>query len=286
MKKKVLCLALAAMVVLSGCGSSGGVSQEEYDALKKQLEEAQSSSADTSTATVEEDVQEEEPEQEPEKQTGNSVTLKQKEEESNDVEVATADIKEIELVNSWYTATKSENSDYAHINYVVQIKNPNEDYDVIWPEIKITAKAADGSILSSDEMTLDSICAGDTILYGNYEQYEGELPDTVDISVSSKEKYCKPHDPTQYVKQECFQFNNATEQGDSWKKITGELTNNSDVDFSTIAVCVLYLKDGEYIGGSTGYVDDLGAGETEVFEVSGSMYIEDYDSIELYALPW
>ncbi len=47
----------------------------------------------------------------------------------------------------------------------------------------------------------------------------------MEITVSSSEDYCEPHDDSICVKQESFVFNNASEQGDSWKKITGEMTN-------------------------------------------------------------
>lgn len=279
MKRKVCALLIASMMVLTGCGSSEGVSQEEYDALKAQLEavQAENTEAEENDDYIE---QQEETTNTVEKQEGNSVTLKQ----TNETSSLEEEKKEIVLVNSWYSISKK--SSYTHINYVVKIENPNENYDVIYPKIQIIARSADGSILSSDDMTLNSIAAGDTIMYGNDEQYEGDEPDSVEISVSSRADYCQIHDGSKYVNQEVFEFNNASEQGDSWKKITGEMKNNSDVDFSTVAITVLYSKDGSYVGGTTGYVSDVRAGGTSIFEVSGSSYIDDYDAIELYGLRW
>lgn len=108
----------------------------------------------------------------------------------------------------------------------------------------------------------------------------------MEITVTSSEDYCEPHDDSICVKQESFVFNNASEQGDSWKKITGEMTNNSDVDFDIVAVTVLYSYNGSYVGGATDYVHDVRAGNTAVFEVYGNDYIDEYDAIELYALQW
>ncbi len=288
MKKRVFGIVIASVLCLSGCGNSSGVSQEDYDALKKQLEEAQSAIADASQTAAEtvEEAAEPAVEEEPASgtnNTGNSVTLKQSvNEETGEPE---EDKKEVELINCWNTCTTREGSDYSHINYVVEIKNPNENYDVLWPTIQFVAKAADGSILASKDLTLSGIAAGDTIIYGNEEQYEGPVADSVEITVSSQTDRCYPHDDS-YVKQEVFEFNNASEQGERSKKITGELTNNSDTDFSSVAVCVLYSKDGEYVGGKAGYVHDVRAGSTNIFEVSGNSYIEDYDSIDLYAIQW
>ena len=278
-KVRIIALLLSSVMILGGCGSSGGVSQEEYDALKAQLDAVQGA-GDESVVETEAVVETPSP---AEKKEGNSVTLKQ---DTAEAETPGEEVKEVELLNSWYTTYKRDGSNYTQINYVVEIKNPNETYDVIFPHIEFVAKAADGSILASKDLTLNSIAAGDTILYGNNQQYDGELPETVEISVSSKEDYCKEHDPEKYVKQGDFTFSNLTEQGERNKKITGEITNNSDVGFNTVAVTVLYSKDGQYVGGNTGYVDDVGAGETKVFEISGSSYIEDYDSIYVYAIQW
>lgn len=279
MKVTIIASLLMSVVILGGCGSAGGVSQEEYDALKAQLDAVQSAEDES---VVETEVVSETPAP-VDKKEGNSVTLKQ---DTAEAEVPDEETKEVELLNSWYTTYKREGSNYSQINYVVEVKNPNETYDVIFPHIEFVAKSADGSMLASKELTLNSISAGDTILYGNNQQYDGELPETVEITVSSKDEYCREHDPEKYVKQEAFTFSNLTEQGERNKKITGEITNNSDVGFDTVAVSVLYSKGGQYIGGNTGYVNDVGAGETKVFEIPGSSYIEDYDSIDVYAIQW
>ena len=294
MSRKIIGAFLAValtVVTLAGCGSSSGVSQEEYDKLAAELEAMKNNNGDsgttTTTTTTEEKTETapaETPTQDQTTTAGNSVKLQTKGSDSSDSSAA-ASYEEIELVDSTYKCYSSSGK-YRYVSYVVTIKNPNKDAAVKYPKIKITAKDADGMILKSDEMTLNCIAADDTIIYANEVLYEGAEAATVDISVSNKDDYYIPQDDSKFVKQSAFEFGNASEQGGSWKKITGELTNNSDVDFDTVAVTVVYSKNGERIGGATGYAKDVDAHATTVFEVSGAHYIDDYDNIELYAIQW
>lgn len=287
MSRKIIGAFLAialTMGTLAGCGSNSGVSQEEYDKLAAELEAMKNNTGDSGTATTAtETAPQESPKQEQTNTAGNSVKLQTKGSDSSDP--AAASYQEIELVDSAYKCYSSS-GDYKYISYVVTIKNPNKDAAVLYPKIIITAKDADGMILKNDELTLNCIAADDTIIYGNEVMYEGAEAATVDISVSNKDDRYATQDDSKFVKQSAFEFGNASEQGGSWKKITGELTNNSDVDFDTVAVTVVYSKNGERIGGATGYAKEVDAHATTVFEVSGAHYIDDYDNIELYAIQW
>ncbi len=192
--------------------------------------------------------------------------------------------QEIVLLNSGWSCTKPY--DYSTVYYAVEIENPNEYYAVEFPTIIITARDANGKILANEERVLSSIAAGDTIIYGSDMSYEGEMPDTVEISVYSNEDDCKKQDGNRYVKQSEFVISNTSENEGRHKKYTGEITNNSAVDFDKVSISVIYKLNGEIVGGENSYVNDLRSGGTKVFEISASSDVGEYDSYEFYAIQW
>lgn len=194
------------------------------------------------------------------------------------------EFEEIILLNSGWNCTKPY--DYSRVYYAVEISNPNEGYAIEFPTITITARDSNGKILSNDERVLNSIAAGDTIIYGSDATYEGDMPETVDISVSCNDRNYKKQDANKYVKQSDFTIFNVSENNGTFKKYTGEITNNSDVDFRTVSISVIYKLNGEMVGGENSFLNDLGSGETKAFEISASSDVGEYDSYELYAIQW
>lgn len=200
-------------------------------------------------------------------------------------EKAASEPQQITLIESGWSASQS--SDYTDISYAVKIQNPNENHAVVFPTITITAKDADGKILKNDEQLLSSIAAGDTIMYANNVSYEGAVPATVDISVKNGSDDYEEQDDSEYVKCSNFTFQNTSENKGSYSTTyTGEITNNSNVDLSSVVICVVYKSGGKLIGGTNGYIDDLTAGATMPFEISSWSEVSGYDTVEFYAVPW
>lgn len=262
--KKLWMAAAVICLVLAGCGSTG-VSQEQYESVVAERDKYKNDyeallSAQSEPAALAE-----------------SSVVEEEEKESDEPQ-------KVKLIDSGWTSNK--NGDYTHVYYCVTIENPNQDYAVNFPTITVTARDVDGKILKNDERVLNSIAGGDTIIYGSDSLYEGAEPVSVDISVSNGKNDYSRQDDSRYVKTSAFAISNISENKGSFNtKYTGELTNNSEVDFSIIAITVVYKKDGLYVGGSVGYVDDVDSGATKVFEISSDYPLE-YDSYELYALPW
>lgn len=258
--KKLIAVLLCA-IVLSAC--SNGVSQEEYESVVAERDEYKATlesiaaifSSDTDT---DENIEQSNDESSPEK------------------------IKMIESGWSSYIA-----GDYAHVKYAVKIENPNSEYAVNYPTIIVTAKDSEGKILSTEERVLNSIAAGDSIYYGDEIFYEGSVPTTVDISVSNGNDDYSVQDDTEYVRQADFAISNVSEyKGDYNTTYTGEITNNSSVDFNTVAVILIYRQTGNIVGGDIVYVNDLTAGMTKAFELSADSKMTQYDSYEFYAIQW
>ena len=194
------------------------------------------------------------------------------------------DGQQIELADSGYSVVS--NDGYVSVYYAVKIHNPNEEYAIEFPKIQITARSEDGKILKTDEQVLNSIAANDTIVYGNRVSYEGEEADSVEISVSNGKDDYMHQSGSGVVRQDQLTVSNISENiGEYERTYTGEVTNNSTEDLSTVAIMVIYKNGDEMVGGDGTYVDDLNSGSTKPFEISEYSDLE-YDSFEVYALQW
>lgn len=197
---------------------------------------------------------------------------------------AAQDGKNVELVSSRYWIIPGSYGN--HLFYAVQIHNPNEKYAVLFPKIHITARASDGSILKTEDQTLSSIAAADTITYGNSVLYDGPVADTVELYVDNDDQYYTYQESSEAIRQADLVISNVSvNPGMIGSTFTGEVTNRSTVDADTVCIIVMYKKDGQFFGGETTYIDNLRSGESKPFEVT-ALADMDYDSYEIYALNW
>lgn len=194
------------------------------------------------------------------------------------------DKQQIELLDSGYSIDTS--GSYVVINYAVKIKNPNKDYAVEFPSIRITARAADGTILKTDERVLSFMDADEIILYAGETLYEGKKPNSVDISVSNPDYGFRPKDEKKASQAQFSISNVSVNKGSYDRTFTGEITNNSSEDLMSAAVIVIFKRGGKMIGGATSYVDTLKSGATIPFEVRDRRSSIEYDDYEIYGLPW
>ena len=203
---------------------------------------------------------------------------------AGETSAAAQDGQQIDLVKSGYKIRSSDS--YNYVYYAVQIHNPNAEYAVEFPKITVTAKSADGKILTTEDQVINAIAADDVITYGSYVSYEGDVPDSVDISVNNGDDDYMHQEGSGVIRQDELSISNTSENEGSYdKKYTGEITNNSTEDLDMAAVIVIFKDGEEIVGGETAYIDDLKSGTTLPFEVSVSNDI-DYDSYEIYGMQW
>lgn len=192
--------------------------------------------------------------------------------------------QDLVLKDSGYTIVQGSYS--TNIYYAVVIENPNTDYAVEYPKINIVCKSETGAILKAEEQVLNYIAAGDTLTYGNsFSCDEGE-PSTVEVTVSNSEDNIELQSDSKYVKSSAFEIGNVSFFNDGMKA-TAEVKNTTSKDMDQIAVSVVFSQGGHVIGGYTGYVDDVSAGETKAAEINnyGSSSLK-YDTVKLYACEW
>ena len=191
-------------------------------------------------------------------------------------------VKPLEIKDFGWTQTTVPYYGDNIIYYALKIKNPNENLACKYPSFTITAKSKDGKILTSDKHTFASISANDTIVYGWYMRYEGDVTSTVNVDINFEEKTFKKQ-TTDYINSSNFVISNVSENIGNYNiTYTGEIVNNSSVDCSDISISIIYKLNNKIIAGTTGYIDGLGAGEKTYFDIEGIDDIE-YDSYELYA---
>ncbi len=195
-------------------------------------------------------------------------------------------LMDLELVSSGYSIEVRE--DYSLVYYAVEMHNPNMEHAVEFPTIELVARSESGAILGTEDQVLSAIAAGDTYKYGNSFMVEGDIPAVVEISLASPDDYdFIRQDRSEFIYVSSLVVSNTSEVESDYKKTyTGEVTNNSEYDYSSIAVTVIFKRGNEIVGGGTGYVDKVKAGKTKAFEVSSYSKSLEYDSFEIFALPW
>ena len=230
----------------------------------------------TTTTAVKEEVEEE--------SATNVISTNKK-----DVEKEDADEGELEIVESGYTVMAPNSIGDIYLTYAVTIKNNNQKLAADFPVITVTGRSEDGSILFSEEQTLGTILPGDTVSWADdVIDCKGEEPASVDIKVEGADFVKPERSLNEAVESSSFKIENLSEvPGDYDTAVTGEITNNSDTDFESVAVIVILKNQGTVVGGFTGYADNLSAGKQSAFDISSFMSdLPAHDSIEVVAQGW
>ena len=228
------------------------------------------------TTTVKEDVEED--------SATNVISTNKKDSEKEE-----EDQGELEIVESGYTVMAPNSIGDIYLTYAVTIKNNNKKMAVDFPVISVTGRSESGSILFSEEQTLGTILPGDTVSWANdIIDCKGETPASVDIKVEGGDFVKPAQSINNTVPSSDFTIENLSEvPGDFDYAVTGEITNNSDTDYDSVAVTVILKNQGKVVGGFTGYADNLSAGKQSAFDISSFMSdLPAHDSIEVVAQGW
>ena len=193
--------------------------------------------------------------------------------------------KQPELVDSGYTVLEPNSIGDIYLTYVVKVKNPNKDMAAVYTDITITGKNEDGSILFSNEDTIPLIMPGDTVAWAeDTVDCKNKVPASVEITVGGTNFDSVDELDGGVMSSEFSIENLSIVEGDWGDSVTGEITNNSDMDCDDVIITVIYLKDDKMVGGYHSYQDDMSAGKKAAFDVS-SWGLDDleYEKIEVLA---
>lgn len=188
------------------------------------------------------------------------------------------------IVNSGYSI--ESNSAGAYGTYVAEVKNPNASDVPLLASIDVTVKNKDGVVLSNTQDYLPQITPGETIPVCNgYVDCKGDPEAVIELTVNGSNFIPDSRATLTNISQ--YKVDNVNEVGsktDYSSAITGQVTNNSNVDATQVEVIVEYYKDNKLVGGKSGFISNLPSGSTGAFEISTSFgIVPEYDSYAVRA---
>ncbi|MGN0261411.1 MAG: serine/threonine protein kinase [Eggerthellaceae bacterium] len=198
----------------------------------------------------------------------------------------TADEVPFSIVESGYSVSSS-----GYVHYAVTIRNDSEDRALLCPEIIITGRGKDGSVVFSDTQTYNVISPGTEMTFTG-QAGNGNAPAEVGFSTGSSMGSTWT---SSLSSGECYTVENASYvEGSLGGSFVGEVTTNPGTTEALGGQPLhdnvridLVLKDGsgKLAGGFETYITPAKEGESTTFEVR--MYDDiPFDSYEIYASAW
>lgn len=190
---------------------------------------------------------------------------------------ASAGVVSIKLLGaSW----EKKMDGYTYVYYSAELSNGNSKTAGAC-QITITSRDAEGHVLDVSNGYTGRIAGNDTIRFSGGVMYVGDVPSAVELAVGNPMGGYNDHfDAT--AKASDFQFKNVARLDES--KISGDVVNNSSVDCTNVRVSVILKKNGQVIGGTYTYANNVkGNGGSAPFVIYSFV---DYDSFEVVAAEW
>lgn len=169
---------------------------------------------------------------------------------------------------------------YTYVYYSAELSNGNSKTAGAC-QITVTSRDAEGHVLDVSNGYPGRIAGNDTIRFSGGVMYVGDVPSAVELAVGNPMGGYNDHfDAT--AKASDFQFKNVARLDES--KISGDVVNNSSVDCTNVRVSVILKKNGQVIGGTYTYANNVkGNGGSAPFVIYSFV---DYDSFEVVAAEW
>lgn len=169
---------------------------------------------------------------------------------------------------------------YTYVYYSAELSNGNSKTAGAC-QITVTSRDAEGHVLDVSNGYTGRIAGNDTIRFSGGVMYVGDVPSAVELAVGNPMGGYNDHfDAT--AKASDFQFKNVARLDES--KISGDVVNNSSVDCINVRVSVILKKNGQVIGGTYTYANNVkGNGGSAPFVIYSFV---DYDSFEVVAAEW
>lgn len=188
------------------------------------------------------------------------------------------EFKPLELVES---QTFVENG---YIFAYTKIHNPNNDYAVQFPTIRVTARDVEGILLGTEDQTMNIVYPGQDLETMWQMCSVEEDPTDITVELLEPEDYgivkTVKLDHPEYKDLEII---NPAVKG---SKVVCEVSNPNDYDIDGAAVFVVFKNDSdEVVGGTFTFTDKISAGSSVPVEFS---YVsgETTDNFEMFASLW
>ena len=265
-------VAVTAALAITACGGSGTSAEskavetvEEAKAATTETQAKQEEGTDTikTNLAVQDDP-----------------TSKEKKEEE---EVLPPEILEAGICVS---SPANEFNDETYMNFVGRIHNPNKGCAINFPDLTVTLRNPDGTILATSDQMGMYIAPEDTVtLVGMISAPAADLSadtevqydiDCSDVSMNTGGK----------IKTSDFLVENVSERSGSQNYITGEVTNTTDEAIDMAYVSMILRKGGEIVFAENTFADRLKPGKPVAFEFSRYSEWPEHDDIEISVQSW
>ena len=185
-----------------------------------------------------------------------------------------------------YYYTGRQGSNYCYNFYYFKIKNPNKDKAVKSGKINYVIRNSDNKILTSTVIYLPAIAADDTVeISGSVILSASENPASAEYKIEYNNYGIVDQETAKVVKSsELVVSNTYRVKSGAYAHFTGEVTNKSNQDLTSVKVMLLYRKDGRIYGGDNWLVGTLAAGETKAFDMVTLFELSEYDSYTIVAV--
>ena len=186
---------------------------------------------------------------------------------------------EVQLEESGYCITEDN-----YIKYAFTIENASTNTAFEFPDITVTAYDTNGEVLATGNQMMGKIQPGEKQSFGSVMDCNGTKPDKVEFDIDTGEAQSPSEDA---IKSSDFEISGTNERMDDigGTSVTGKLKSNAARDTESVAVTVLFKKEGQIVSGTTTFVDNVGAGKEKAFEVT-EYEVPEHDSYEVSALDW
>ena len=171
------------------------------------------------------------------------------------------------------------------INYAFVVSNNSQSEAAETVKVNVIAKDSAGNILDTTDDSIYYVFAGGSNAFGGRWHVEGV--DTVEFTLTSKPRDWSDEYPTQSRMDSILyaQSVNANDQS-SRTKIAGEIVNDSDQDFGTVWVNVLFYDGDKLLGGFNTSVDATANSTVPFSQGIGYEDMPAYSDIVVYLDPY
>lgn len=192
------------------------------------------------------------------------------------------EVEDIVLVDSGYSV-ESLGGGNSLIYYAVEIENPNTYNAIVSPNIDITVLDKDGRVLTKQNRSLFAVAPGDRFFFGDAINCPKGSPADVEITVENNDYDFKTFEGSGIHSVKDFSVGEVSEEKEGGQvHFSGTITNDSAADLENVIATVVFKKDGSIVGGVTGEIGSMAAGESADFDIATKSDFSDYDSYEVY----
>lgn len=190
--------------------------------------------------------------------------------------------KDVKVVNTGYSV-ESLGGGNSLIYYAAEIKNPNKYNAIVSPNIEITVLDSEGRVLTKQNRSLLAIAPGDSFCFGDAINCPKGTPDKVEITVENNDYDFKAFEGSGLHSVKDFEVGEVSEErsGDQYT-FNGTVTNKSAEDLGGVVASIVFKRDGEIVGGVSGQIGTVVAGDTASFSIAAKSGFSDYDSYDVY----